>query len=87
MQAKDIVLNMIFSENSHRQWTTAAKAYLPCEIEGNTTLHEALGWTTEPDTAQEIFQERYCKVIACWARRYGSLLKGWWFDGCYTWSV
>ena len=62
-------------------------AYLPCELEANTTLHKALGWNTEPDTDQAVFQERYCKIIECWSKRYGKLLKGWWFDGCYTWPV
>ena len=62
-------------------------AYLPCEICDNTSLHKPLGWTTEENTDQALFQERYCEVIACWAERYGKLLKGWWFDGCYPWPI
>ncbi len=58
-------------------------AYLPCEIHGNETLHQCLGWTATPNTDQAIFQENYLKVIREWAVRFGKNLDGWWFDGCY----
>ena len=58
-------------------------AYLPCEIHGNESLHKPLGWTTEPNTDQALFQENYLKIIREWAVRFGKNCDGWWFDGCY----
>jgi hypothetical protein len=62
-------------------------AYLPCEIAANTTLHAGLGWSTMEGTSQAEFQQRYARVVGAWAERLGSLLDGWWFDGCYTWPA
>lgn len=62
-------------------------AYLPCEVNSNLSLHEPLGWVTAPGSDQAEFQRRYLEVIREWAVRYGDLLDGWWFDGCYTWEV
>lgn len=62
-------------------------AYLPCEVNANTTLHEGFGWTTEEGTSQDLFQTRYLEAVACWARRFGRMLDGWWYDGCYPWPI
>lgn len=58
-------------------------AYLPCAIHGNEGLHQCLGWTTNPNTDQVLFQENYLTAIKEWAIRFGKNLDGWWFDGCY----
>ena len=62
-------------------------AYLPCEINANTTMHEGFLWQKEPGTDQKAFQERYLEMIDFWAKKYGEKLGGWWFDGCYTWDA
>jgi hypothetical protein len=62
-------------------------AYLPCEINGNKSLHEGFCWNTRPGTNQEKFQERYLLAIREWSERFGENLDGWWFDGCYTWEA
>src|SRR5205823_1381576 len=36
---------------------------------------------------QSEFQHRYTSVIREYAERFGRLLDGWWFDGCYPWDV
>lgn len=61
-------------------------AYLPCEIKSNTTLHKGFEWTTELDTDQAAFQKNYLKAVREWSLRFGGLLDGWWFDGCYPWD-
>ena len=60
-------------------------AYLPCEIYANTSLHAGFAWRLEEGTDQVEFQRRYTQAVAAWAERLGSLLDGWWFDGCYPW--
>ena len=62
-------------------------AYLPCEVAANTSLHAGFGWQTEEGGRQAVFQARYTQAVAAWARRFGPLLDGWWYDGCYTWPV
>jgi hypothetical protein len=62
-------------------------AYLPCEVAANTGLHAGLAWNTADGSGQTEFQNRYTRVVRFWADRLGSLLDGWWFDGCYTWPV
>jgi hypothetical protein len=62
-------------------------AYLPCEVEGNPTMHEGFSWNTQPGTDQAKFQEKYLRAVHEWAVRFGQNLDGWWFDGCYTWDA
>lgn len=59
-------------------------AYLPCELNANTTLHEGFGWP-EAGSGKDMstFQSRWLEVITEWATRWGSNLDGWWIDG-YT---
>ncbi len=61
--------------------------YLPCEVNANPSLHAGFGWNTLPGTDQGTFQMRYLEAVRFWAEKFGSLLSGWWFDGCYTWEV
>lgn len=58
-------------------------AYLPAEIKAPKALHKPFAWN--PDDQSE-FQKRYTAFIREYAERFGNLLDGWWFDGCYTWS-
>ena len=62
-------------------------AYLPCEVAANTSLHAGFQWNSAEGTDQAAFQRAYCGAVAEWARRFGDLLDGWWFDGCYTWPA
>ena len=62
-------------------------AYLPCEVAANTTMHAGMAWHNQEGTAQLEFQDRYTSAVRAWAERFGKLLDGWWFDGCYTWPV
>jgi hypothetical protein len=59
-------------------------AYLPSEVNTPTQLHSAFAWKPK-DQAE--FQHRYTAFIREYAVRYGRNLDGWWFDGCYGWSV
>lgn len=59
-------------------------AYLPCELNANTTLHEGFGWPAAGSGKNmSTFQSRWLEVITEWATRWGSNLDGWWIDG-YT---
>ena len=58
-------------------------AYLPSEMDANIQeLREQFGWDLDLED-KSVFQERYQKVIREWAERFGTLIDGWWFDGCY----
>lgn len=59
-------------------------AYLPAEVDAPEVLHEPFAWNPAD---QSEFQRRYCAFIREYAQRFGKLLNGWWFDGCYTWPV
>ena len=61
--------------------------YMPCEVNANTTLHEGFAWEKREGTDQAEFQRRYTALVREWGERFGTLLDGWWFDGCYTWGV
>jgi len=62
-------------------------AYLPCEVAANTTMHTSMAWNAQEGSGQYEFQDRYTSVVRAWAERFGDLLDGWWFDGCYTWPI
>jgi hypothetical protein len=62
-------------------------AYLPCEAAANRTLQPGFAWNTQEGTDQAEFQRRYLAAIREWAERFGPLMDGWWFDGCYEWPI
>jgi len=60
-------------------------AYLPSEAYAQSkAVHETFGW--DPDD-QSTFQTRYQQFIRGYATKFGRLVDGWWFDGCYEWEV
>lgn len=60
-------------------------AYLPSEVYGQSkAVQQAFGWNPAD---QSIFQQRYQQFIREYAVKFGPLLDGWWFDGCYDWEV
>jgi hypothetical protein len=59
-------------------------AYLPSEVSAPKDLHGPFAWNPKD---QGEFQKRYTSFLREYAVRYGKLLDGWWFDGCYTWDV
>lgn len=60
-------------------------AYLPAEVAGQAEgIKRAFAWNP---TDQSEFQRRYQAFVREYAERFGRLLDGWWFDGCYTWDV
>lgn len=59
-------------------------AYLPSEMDSNTEeFRTKMGWDLDPKD-KSVFQKRYEEVIREWAQKMGTLLDGWWFDGCYN---
>lgn len=59
-------------------------AYLPSEMDSNTKeFRQKMGWDLDLRD-KSIFQKRYEEVIREWAKKMGTLLDGWWFDGCYN---
>jgi hypothetical protein len=60
-------------------------AYLPAEVNAQSPeIHAGFAWNPAD---QSEFQRRYTRFIREYAARLGSLLDGWWFDGCYTWPA
>ncbi len=60
-------------------------AYLPAEVFAQTeAIHRVFAWNPA-DQAE--FQHRYQHFIRAWALKFGALVDGWWFDGCYEWDV
>jgi len=58
-------------------------AYLPSEVYAQSeAVHGAFAW--DPADQSE-FQRRYCEFIRQYALKFGPLVDGWWFDGCYDW--
>ena len=58
--------------------------YLTSEMDSNTPeFREKFGWDLDLND-KSVFQERYQEVIREWAGRFGKLIDGWWFDGCYN---
>lgn len=64
-------------------------AYLPTEMHCNGLMQKPFGWIkiegvqAAGKERQELFQERWCEAIRYWSMRYGTLLDGWWLDGCH----
>ena len=55
--------------------------HLPAEVNGQSeAIHRAFAW--DPADQSE-FQRRYCAFVRDYAVKFGALLHGWWFDGCY----
>jgi len=76
---RDLVLEI--ARGVHRQGKRFI-GYLPCEVKAPEPLHAAFAWNPKD---QSEFQRRYTEFVAEYSKRFGKLLDGWWFDGCYTW--
>jgi len=66
-------------------------AYLSSEVDScpDRELRDAFGWDLDP-VDKTVFQARYLPFIEAWSVKFGRLIKGWWFDGCYDqhpWSL
>lgn len=55
-------------------------AYLPAEVKAPKSLHEPFAWNMDDKSR---FQKLYTSFIREYAERFGKLLDGWWYDGCY----
>lgn len=59
-------------------------AYLPSEVHMQAPdVQEVFAWNPADQTE---FQKRYQAFVRAYAEKLGSLLDGWWFDGCYEWE-
>ena len=57
--------------------------YLPAGApDEDKVAMQKLSWTRGPDR-NAAFQNMWQNVIAEWSLRWGTKIKGWWFDGCY----
>ena len=57
--------------------------YLPSNAPDRDPIAvKALQWTNGPHRNRE-FQVMWEDVIREWSKRWGTKVKGWWFDGCY----
>lgn len=57
-------------------------AYLPAEVRAQSAaMHHAFHWNIKD---QSRFQETYRSFVRDYALKFGTLLDGWWFDGCYV---
>jgi alpha-L-fucosidase len=45
---------------------------------------KAFGFTAPRENVPREFVERWASVLKEYSQRYGSKVKGWWIDGCYT---
>ena len=67
----------------------ALMVYLPSGApDQDTAAMKALDWKNnpqpaDPDPRLKAFQQKWESVIREWSLRWGSKVKGWWFDGCY----
>jgi hypothetical protein len=61
--------------------------YLPCEVNANIALHAGFQWDPTPGSDQSRFQQLYVEAVAEWGERFGDLMDGWWFDGCFAWDA
>ena len=82
---RDLVLEIARSVHEHGKRFIA---YLPAEVNAPAALHQAFAWDPDNATGDQVeFQRRYTSFYREYAERYGKLLDGWWFDGCYPWAV
>ena len=63
--------------------------YLPCQTPNrDKRAIEKFGFNINDPSSDKYFTEEgvenWAKVISWWSNHYGSLVKGWWFDGGYT---
>lgn len=59
-------------------------AYLPSEMDAHIDeFRDKFGWDLDLKD-KSVFHKRYEPVIEEWAKRFGTLISGWWFDGCYN---
>ncbi len=57
-------------------------AYIPTEMDFQSdAMRNAFLWDNSPDKAE--FMEIWYNVIEYYAKKLGTKLSGWWFDGCY----
>jgi len=57
--------------------------YLPTEVDSNCpTFRSAFGWELSAD--KKVFMERWTEVVRYYAKKFGPLMDGWWFDGNYV---
>ena len=57
-------------------------AYIPTEMDSQVPkLRDAFGWDAGAD--KKAFMDKYSKVLREYGERFGTLMDGWWFDGCY----
>lgn len=64
--------------------------YLPCQTPNrDNQAITNFGFNVNDPSSDKYFTEEgvanWAKVIAWWSQHYGDLVKGWWFDGGYTW--
>lgn len=69
----------------------ALMLYLPCATPSEDwPANVSIGFDVIDHDSNKLFTEKgvenWSKVIAWWSRHYGDKVKGWWFDGGYTWS-
>ncbi|ABX41164.1 hypothetical protein [Lachnoclostridium phytofermentans] len=58
--------------------------YLPSEVDAAPEEErKALGWEQDSHD-KSVFMERYMGIIRYWSQKFGKLVSGWWFDGCYN---
>ncbi len=57
--------------------------YFQTEIDHESdSMREAFQWDATPKD-KTIFQQRWTEVVEAYARQWGTLIDGWWFDSCY----
>ncbi len=59
-------------------------AYLPSEVDhAPEEIRNVFEWDLH-SSDKSAFQEKYMDFIRCYGEKFGELLDGWWFDGCYN---
>lgn len=58
-------------------------AYLPTEMDGQSEeMRRAYSWDESADKKE--FMRKYSEVLREYGEKFGGLIAGWWFDGCYN---